>query len=283
MARQGRSLCSGASICLALLVTCTLALPASARPRPAPVPRAAAPTPPPASPIEDPLVKVNRGMFAVDSAVNRLFAGETRILGTVKWVPRPVREGLFNAFDNLEEPATAANDLMQRKLKRAGQTTARFGVNLTVGVVGVFDVASRLGLKRTREDFGQTLALYGVAAGPYFYVPLSGPTTIRDSVGGFVDGFFSPTRWLPMTSLERRGVGVIKYGVAPATLGIRQVARGAAVEGQTTDEYATLRQLYYDQRAAQLADQPNLADNPIAAEPKDGKRDKGGGRKSPQS
>ncbi len=221
---------------------------------------------PPTPMVNDPLERVNRGMFQVDSAINRLVAGQTRILGTVKWIPRPVRHGLFNVFENLEEPATLANDLMQRKIHRAGETTARFGINLTVGVVGVFDVANHFGLKRTREDFGQTLAVYGVAPGPYFYVPLSGPTDLRDALGGVVDGYFSPTRWAPMTSLERRGVGVIKYGVQPSTVGIRQVARGAAVEGRTQDEYATLRQLYADQRTAQIADLPNLADDPIAAE-----------------
>ena len=229
--------------------------------------------------ISDPLQAVNRGMFSVDSTVNRIVAGPTRILGTVKWIPRPVRHGLFNAFENLEEPATLANDLMQRKVKRAGETTARFAVNLTIGLAGVIDVADKFGLKRTREDFGQTLAVYGVGPGPYFYVPLSGPTTLRDSVGGFVDGYFSPTRWLPMTVLERRGIRVIKYGVAPSTVGIRQVARGAAVSGETNDEYATLRQLYYDQRTAQIADLPNLADDPIASEPADRKPQKAGAGK----
>ena len=137
------------AIGLGLLVFSGVARPAQAR--------EVAPEP---AQISDPLETLNRGMFGVDSAVNRLVAGPTRILGTVKWVPRPVRHGLFNAFENLEEPATLANDLMQRKVRRAGETTALFGVNLTVGVGGAFDIAKRIGLKRTREDFGQTLALY---------------------------------------------------------------------------------------------------------------------------
>ena len=222
---------------------------------------------PPETSIEDPLEPVNRSMFKVDSAINRLLAGRFRVIGTVKWIPAPVRAGLFNAFENLEEPATFANDLFQRKPGKAVKTAGRFGVNSTIGVVGVFDVASGLGIKRSREDFGQTLAVYGITPGPYIYVPLSGPVTLRDGLAGIIDGYFSPRHWLPMTELENQAIGVVRYGVQPSTIGIRQVARGAAVAGETKDEYATLRQLYYDQRADQIADRPNLADDPVSAFP----------------
>ncbi len=225
------------------------------------------PAPPSNTPIEDPLEPANRTMFKVDSALNRLIAGRFRIIGTAKWIPAPLRAGLFNAFENLEEPATFANDMFQRKPAKAVKAAGRFGINSTIGVAGVFDFASAFGVKRAREDFGQTLAVYGVAPGPYIYIPLSGPVTLRDGLAGIVDGYFSPRHWLPMTNLENRAVSVVRYGVEPSTIGIRQVARGAAVAGETEDEYATLRQLYYDQRAAQIADVPNLADDPVAAFP----------------
>ena len=224
------------------------------------VPRPAS-APPPTG-IEDPLEPMNRGLFQVDLTLNKLLAGKGRILAFAKWFPAPVRDGLYNAFDNLQEPSTFANDLLQRKLKRAVTTSGRFAVNSTIGVLGVFDVASRLKLKRTREDFGQTLATWGVAAGPYLYAPLAGPTTLRDALAGTVDSVFLPNHWFPLNAWERRGLTIIKYGVAPSTIGIRQVARGAAEAGDTADEYATLRQLYYDQRDDQIADRPNLADNP---------------------
>ena len=225
-------------------------------------------TPPPSgTPIDDPLQPVNRGLFHVDLTINRLFAGKGRILAMARWVPAPVRAGLYNAFDNLEEPSTFANDLLQRKAGKAVKTAGRFTVNSTAGAFGIFDVASRIGLKRTREDFGQTLATWGITPGPYLYVPLAGPTTLRDGLAGLVDGYFSPTRWFPMETWQRQTYRVIKYGVKPSTIGIRQLARGAAEDGETTDEYATLRQLYYDQRAAQIADLPNLADDPISAFP----------------
>ena len=206
-------------------------------------------------------------MFGIDLTINRLLAGKGRILAMARWVPAPVRAGLYNAFDNLQEPSTFANDLLQLKARRAVKTAGRFGVNSTVGVFGILDVAGRLGLKRTREDFGQTLAQWGVSPGPFIYVPLTGPNTLRDALAGIVDGYFSPTHWFPMETWQRQTIKVIRFGVQPATIGIRQVARGAAEAGETADEYATLRQLYYDQRAAQIADLPNLADDPVAAFP----------------
>jgi phospholipid-binding lipoprotein MlaA len=228
-----------------------------------------------AGPMEDPLEPMNRRMFKVDRWVNDVLAGKGRILFTAKWIPAPMREGLYNAFDNLDEPGTAANDLLQAKPKRSAESAARFAVNSTLGALGVFDVASKIGLKRTREDFGQTLAIWGITAGPYVYIPITGPTTARDGMAGFVDNLFLPGHWFPMTVYERHGLHVLNVIVKPSTIGIRQVARGAAETGDTQDEYATLRQLYYDQRADQIADRPNLADDPVASFPEKKKATKG--------
>ncbi len=224
-----------------------------------------------AGPMEDPLEPMNRRLFHVDRWINDVLAGKGRIIFTAKWIPAPVREGLYNAFDNLDEPGTAANDMLQAKPKRGAQSVARFAVNSTLGGLGVFDVASRLGLKRTREDFGQTLAIWGITAGPYIYIPITGPTTARDGLAGFVDNLFLPGHWFPMSAYERHGLHVLNVIVKPSTIGIRQVARGASSAGDTQDEYATLRQLYYDQRADQIADRPNLADDPVASFPENKK------------
>ena len=216
---------------------------------------------------EDPLEPINRRLFSVDHVINELLAGRGRILAMAKWIPVPVREGLYNAFNNLEEPDTLANDLLQLKFHHAVTTGGRFVVNSTAGGLGVLDVASRLHMKRTREDFGQTLAMWGVTSGPYLFLPIAGPTTFRDAFAGPVDGLFLPGHWFPMTTWERGGIKVVQFAIEPQTVGIRQVARGAAEAGGTDDEYATLRQLYFDQRADQIADRPNLADDPVAAFP----------------
>ena len=218
--------------------------------------------------ILDPFEPVNRGLFKIDGTLNSFFAGKGRILATARWLPRPLRAGLYNAFDNLDEPATFANDLMQRKIRRAGITAGRFAINTTIGGLGVFDVAKKMNLNRTREDFGQTLGMYGITPGPYIFLPLAGPTTVRDSLSTVVDGLFNPLSWVRMTEIKRRSLQLARIAVQPSTIGIRQVARGAAAAGVTPDEYGTLRRLYYDQRAAQITDQPNLADDPISAERK---------------
>ena len=216
--------------------------------------------------ILDPFEPVNRGLFKIDGTLNRFFAGKGRILVTAKWIPRPLREGLYNAFDNLDEPATFANDLMQRKISRAGTSASRFAINTTIGGLGVVDVASKMHLKRTREDFGQTLGMYGITPGPYVFLPLAGPTTARDTLATLVDGMFNPLSWVRMTEIKRKSIQLARIVVQPSTIGIRQVARGAAEAGETPDEYGTVRRLYFDQRAAQIADQPNLADDPISVE-----------------
>jgi len=204
-------------------------------------------------------------MFAIDMFVNDALAGRGRLLSTAKWIPTPVRAVIYNVLDNMDEPATFANDLFQRRVGRAARTGARFGVNTTIGVLGAMDPASGMGLRRTREDFGQTLAVYGVSPGPYLFVPFAGPSNFRDQTGNFVDGVFSPLHWVSLGLLERRAIKTGKVLVKPATVGIRQQARAAAVSGETTNEYNTLRALYAQQRAAQIAGLPNLADNPIAA------------------
>ncbi len=114
----------------------------------------------------------------------------------------------------------------------------------------MLDVAKRMGLKRAGEDFGQTLAFYGVAPGVYLYLPLAGPTTLRDAIGDLVDGFVSPTHWLGLTSLERRTATVIKSQIHPSTVAIREATMRKGARGLAPDEYLALRRLYYRQRAA---------------------------------
>jgi phospholipid-binding lipoprotein MlaA len=268
-----------ALLALALALACGPGLARAAEPasgEPSPQAAAVAPEPPPPALVEDPLEGLNRRLFGVDLTINRVLAGQGRILAMAKWIPVPVRAGLYNAFDNLEEPGTAANCVLQVKFRRAARSGGRFAINSTVGVLGLIDVAKHMGLKRTREDFGQTLATWGVTSGPYLYFPLAGPTDLRDALSGVVDSLFVPGHWFPMTTPERAGMKVIKYGVAPSTIGIRQIARGAAADGDTKDEYATLRQLFFDQRADQIADRPNLADDPVGSfpelKPKKGKK-----------
>ena len=101
----------------------------------------------------------------------------------VKHVPPKVRKGVRNFFNNLREPTTIVNDLLQGKPAQAGSDSLRFLINSTFGVLGVFDVATHLNLPRNREDFGQTLGRWGVPSGPYLVLPFLGPSNLRDATG----------------------------------------------------------------------------------------------------
>lgn len=139
----------------------------------------------------DPLAAVNIQSFAATAAVDSAI-GAPAALAYKHTIPTPVRSGIRNFFNNLHEPVVFFNFLLQHKIGKAGETLARFTINSTVGGAGLFDVAKRRPFKLPRRPngFADTLGFYGVKPGPFFYVPLLGPTTARDLAGGFVDGIF---------------------------------------------------------------------------------------------
>lgn len=111
-------------------------------------------------------------------------------------LPQPVRQGVFNAFANLEELPSSLNNLLQGDFAGSGNDILRFLINSTVGVLGLFDVAGKWGIYRQEEDFGQTLGVWGAAPGPYLVLPLLGPGTARSIPGKIVDFLMSPLGWL---------------------------------------------------------------------------------------
>ena len=129
----------------------------------------------------DPFERVNRAVLNFNFKVDR-FALKPAAKAYAK-LPVPVRSGVGNFFSNLSAPTTIVNDLLQGKLAHAGRDTGRFVVNTFVGVLGLVDAASALGLHEHEEDFGQTLAVWGVPPGPYLVLPLLGPSNLRDTGG----------------------------------------------------------------------------------------------------
>ncbi len=142
----------------------------------------------------DPLEPSNRVVFHFNEAVYKWLLDPIADV-YVFVTPSPVRDSVRRFFLNLREPANLVNELLQLRARRASATGARFIVNSTVGVAGLFDPASRLGLERAPTDFGQTLALYRVPGGPYLVVPLMGPANLRDAVGNLVDALMRPDVW----------------------------------------------------------------------------------------
>ena len=153
-------------------------------------------------------------------------------------------------INNLREPVTAVNGVLQVRPKIVAKAAGRFVVNSTIGVLGLFDVAGRGGLQRQPADFGQTLGRYGVGTGPYLYLPLVGPTTLRDGAGGVVNTLTDPVSLAtggPSTdfALGRTVLrGVDARVAADGTL--------TAVEEESTDPYATIRASYLQYREAMV-------------------------------
>ncbi len=143
----------------------------------------------------DPYIGVNKFFYNFNEFLDRN-AGEPLSKAYVAVAPKPIRQGLNNAFENLGEPNNMANNLLQGKLDRAGNDLLRFVINSSIGIAGLFDWATEFGLKRSQEDFGQTLAVWGVKPGPYLVLPIFGPSTLRDAMGIPVGIVTDPIFWV---------------------------------------------------------------------------------------
>lgn len=189
----------------------------------------------------DPLEQLNRRVLVVnyvaDRAVLRPAATAYRAL------PAFLRDRVRNVLDNLEEPRTAVNQLLQGKPRAAVSDAVRFLVNTTAGVGGLFDPATAAGLDRHDEDFGQTLALWGVPSGPYLEIPAIGPSTVRDGAAKLVDVFLSPT-----TAIDDFRVRAVIAAVD--RVDERSRSRDPAPGELGDDPYAYLRDTHLREREA---------------------------------
>jgi phospholipid-binding lipoprotein MlaA len=198
-------------------------------------------------PIDDPFEGFNRGVFFVNDQL------DTYLLRPIAWAygwvtPEPVKAAIRRAFLNLRSPARFANDLLQLEIADAGTTGARFLINSSIGVAGLFDVAAELGHPHHPADFGQTMYAYGTGAGPYLVIPLLGPTTARDGTGRVVDLAFHPFSYLldtvPEGLLLVAGDGIVRREDLIVVLD--------GVKATSVDYYAGVRALYYQDRAIEL-------------------------------
>lgn len=143
----------------------------------------------------DPYEGFNRQMFAFNNGLDR-YALKPASDAYKAVTPAYARDRVTDFLRNLRAPVTFANDILQGEADRAGTTFVRFTINTTVGILGLWDPASELGLSRHTEDFGQTLAVWGVESGPYLVLPVIGPTTPRDAFGLGVNRAMDPLTWV---------------------------------------------------------------------------------------
>ena len=196
----------------------------------------------------DPLERVNRPIFWFNDKLD-VFLLEPVAKGWDFTFPDRIQQCFADAFENAKFPIHFTNDLLQAKPKAAGTMLARFLLNSTLGVVGLFDVAAAAGLPGHDEDFGQTLGVWGVGNGPYLVIPVLGPSTFRDAAGRAVD---SPLRVWPFF------VGTIPSLVISSTEAInwrsRNIATIADLKEDAFDYYTLVRNGYLQNRAAAVED-----------------------------
>ncbi len=197
--------------------------------------------------INDPLEPANRTIFAVnralDDAVLKPVARAYR-----DGVPRWVRARIDDALDNLRAPIVFLNDVLQGEGTRALTTLTRFVVNSTAGLGGLNDIAADLGLEKHREDFGQTLAVWGFGEGPYLMLPLFGPSNPRDAIGRAVDFLVDPfNRWAVNSNREEAAIS--RAAVAGVHLRAEILDVTDDLEKTSLDFYAAVRSLYRQRRA----------------------------------
>lgn len=190
---------------------------------------------------DDPWESFNRKTYAVNKAVDKVVVRPFAVVYQ-HVVPNVMKAGVGNFFDNLGEITTILNDILQGKIRQAGHDSGRFLLNSTVGLAGLVDVASKMKLERHEEDFGQTLAVWGVKKGPYMILPLFGPTTLRDGVGSMVDSRSDPILYVdPTRSRNQLWAGRLidkRYGLLDSEKYLTDAL----------DEYSFVRDAYMQRR-----------------------------------
>jgi len=200
----------------------------------------------------DPLEPFNRTMFKVDQGLDTVVVRP--VVQTYRFVvPEPARRGIGNFMSNLRSPVVFINDLLQGEVSRAGTTLGRFVVNTGMGFFGFFDVGVKLGMEKHGEDFGQTLARWGVGNGPFIYVPFLGPTTARDGLGFGVDAaFIDPLAWYSRGDGAEGWVQWTTFGLSYITLKDGLMDPLDELERSSLDYYAALRSSYRQIRANEI-------------------------------
>lgn len=195
----------------------------------------------------DPWERFNRATFKFNDKLDRALLRPTA-RAYVKVTPRFVRTGVSNFFENLETVTTLVNDALQGKMGAAGHDTARFLLNSTLGLGGLFDPATAAGIDKNDEDFGQTLGKWGVHSGPYLMMPLMGPTTVRDGLARIPDTFTDPSHYLEDDSTRYTITAVEIVDLRAGLLDL-----DAQLE-QSFDRYAFVRNAWMQRREFKVRD-----------------------------
>lgn len=193
----------------------------------------------------DPYEGFNRAMFRVNEGIDVVFKPIAQGYDAV--TPQPVRTGIGNFFGNLEDVWISVNNLLQGKPVEGVSDAWRFVINSTIGLGGVLDFASEMGLEKHSEDFGQTLAVWGVGEGAYLFWPVIGPRTVRDTAGFVVDLYGDPLTYVDNIRLRNSLRGVRLVDRRASLLPSEKVVEEAAF-----DKYTYIRDAYLQNRRSEI-------------------------------
>lgn len=203
--------------------------------------------------VADPLESVNRVVFTFNDKLY-FWLLKPVATGYRVVVPKPARESVGNFFFNLKSPMRLVNSLLQAKFTRGGEELARFAVNTTVGGLGLWDPARNwLNLEPSDEDFGQTLAKYGIGDGIYLCLPFLGPTNLRDGVGLIGDHFLYPVSYLYLSNENEVALGIRGEEVVNQTS--LKLGDYEAFKAATFDPYSAMRDSYIQHRNSKINDE----------------------------
>ena len=205
--------------------------------------------------VKDCFESLNRGIFSFNQGLDKVIFKP--LSKGYRKLPQPVRSGTSNALSNLGSVVTIPNNILQGQVKDASINTLRLIVNSTLGIAGIFDVASYYGLeKRDKEDYGQTLGKWGVGEGCYFVLPVLGPTTVRDSIGSLAS-ISGGNAWYNVTvANDTQYFNEADYYLSQALSGIDFRAKNLesfdSLEKTSIDLYASIRSLYLQDRKRKI-------------------------------
>ncbi len=205
--------------------------------------------------VKDCFESVNRGIFAFNQGLDKVIFKP--LAKGYRKLPQPVRSGTSNALNNLGSLVTIPNNVLQGQIKDASINSLRLIINSTLGIAGIFDVASYYGLeKRDKEDYGQTLGALGVGAGCYFVLPVLGPTTVRDSIGSLANVVGGDAWYNVTVANDTQYFNEADYYFSRVLSGVDFRAKNLesfdSLENTSIDLYASIRSLYLQDRQRKI-------------------------------
>jgi phospholipid-binding lipoprotein MlaA len=229
-------------------------------------------TPPPASDADalaeynetnDPFEPANRKIYAFNDNLDTYLIRPLAVAYRAA-IPQVVRSHTHNVLANLGMPVQLFNDMFEAKPRRAGDSLMRFVVNSTLGVGGIFEVATDLGYPDHDSDGATTLAIYGFSSGPYLYLPVFGPSSPRDGIGMGLDALVNPFTWVGHGNVDKY-LGYARFGIGALDTRANLLDDLDKITSQALDPYATIRSLYRQHRESQIEDTRQYDEHTIPA------------------